>query len=77
MKDNYPPGAANDIRAPYNEPLDSEHKRFVSVTISYYDVAYLPVDASEEEVHKELRNKIYNNIFPDKFDIDEFIALDE
>ena len=35
--DNLPLGAANHPDAPFNEPLNTEHKRFVSVTISYYD----------------------------------------
>ena len=77
MLDNYPPGAANDSRAPYNEPLNAEHKRFVSVTISYYDKVYLPEDATEEQIKEELRDRIYNNVFPNEFNIDEFIVLDD
>ena len=77
MIDNLPIGAANDSRAPYNEPLNVEHKRFVSVTISYYDKVYLPEDTSEEKIKEEIRDKIYNNIFPDEFDIDELVVLND
>ena len=35
MQDNYPIGAKDNPSAPYNEPLDVEHERFVSVTISF------------------------------------------
>ena len=35
--DNLPLGAANNPNAPFNEPLNIEHKSFVSVNISYYD----------------------------------------
>lgn len=77
MCDNYPPGAANNPNAPYNEPLNKEHKRFVSVTISYYDSAYLPEDATEEQIRDELFHHVYDSKFPDKFDIDEFVMIDD
>ena len=77
MIDNLPIGAANDSRAPYNEPLNTEHKRFVSVTISYYDSAYLPEDATEEQIREELRKHVEDADFPKCFDIDEFIILDD
>ena len=32
--DNYPPGAANDPTAPYNEPLAEPYKVLVSITLS-------------------------------------------
>ena len=47
------------------------------MTISYYDKVYLPEDTSEEQIKEELRNKICNNVFPNEFDIDEFIVLDD
>ena len=75
--DNYPPGAADDSNAPYNEPLDTTHKRFVSVTISYYDEVQLSKDASEEQIREALRDHVYNGKFPDKFDIDEFVVIDD
>lgn len=74
---NYPLGAKDDPNAPYNEPLNKEHKRFVSVTISFYDTAYLPEDATEEQIKDELFSHIYNSKIPKEFDIDEFIILDE
>ena len=77
MIDNLPIGAANDSRAPYTEPLNIEHKRFVSVTISYYDKVYLPKDASEEQIREELRKHVEDNEFPECFDIDEFVVIDD
>lgn len=75
--DNYPVGAANDINAPYNEPLNVEHKRFVSVTISYYDKVYLPKNATEAQIKEELRKHVKDADFPECFNIDEFIILDD
>ena len=75
--DNYPPGAANDMNAPYNEPLNVEHKRFVSVTISYYDKVYLPKDATEAQIREELRKHVEDADFPKCFDIDEFVVIDD
>ena len=34
MMDNYPPGAANDPRAPYNQPQDEEVEVMVTQTLS-------------------------------------------
>lgn len=77
MLDNYPIGAANNPSAPYNEPLNKEHKRLVSVTISYYDTAYLPEDATEQQIKDELYNHVYNSNIPKEYDIDEFVIIEE
>ena len=35
MSDNYPPGAANDPRAPYNQPLDEDEEIALLQAIYY------------------------------------------
>lgn len=55
--DNLPLGASNDPMAPFNEPLDVKHKRFVSVTISYYDEVELPPDAEEEQINEAFHKR--------------------
>ena len=35
MKDNYPPGAANDPEAPYNQPLDEDEELALLQAIYY------------------------------------------
>jgi predicted RNA binding protein YcfA (HicA-like mRNA interferase family) len=75
--DNLPLGASNDPRAPFNEPLDVKHKRFVSVTISYYDEVELPPDAGEEQIKEALEDKVRRQDFPKKVDFDEIVILEE
>jgi hypothetical protein len=72
-----PAGATHDTRAPYNEPLDVKHKRFVSVSISYYDEVELPPDATEEQIRDAFRQKVSDGKFPKEFDIDEVVVLEE
>ena len=75
--DNLPLGASNDPMAPFNEPLDVKHKRFVSVTISYYDEVELPPDAEEEQIKEALEDKVRRQDFPKKVDFDEIVILEE
>ena len=75
--DNLPLGAANHPDAPYNEPLDVKHKRFVSASISYYDEVELPPDATEEQIRDAFRQKVSDGKFPKEFDIDEVVVLDD
>lgn len=75
--DNLPLGTSNDPMAPFNEPLDVKHKRFVSVTISYYDEVELPPDAEEEQINKAFHKKVEDAEFPKEFDIDEVVVLEE
>ena len=75
--DNLPLGASNDPRAPFNEPLDVKHKRFVSVTISYYDEVELPPDAEEEQIKEAFHKKVEGAEFPKEFDIDEVVVIDD
>lgn len=44
MYDNYPPGAANDPNAPYNEPLIPERDFDVEVTITMSKVVTITTD---------------------------------
>lgn len=75
--DNAPLGADEDPRAPWNAPLDVRHKRFVSVTISYYDEVGLPPDAEEEQIKEALEEKVRRQDFPKEVDFDEIVILEE
>lgn len=74
---NAPLGADEDPRAPWNAPLDVKHKRFVSVTISYYDEVELPPDAEEEQINEAFHKKVEDAEFPKEFDIDEVVVIDD
>jgi len=74
---NAPLGADEDPRAPWRQPLDVKHKRFVSVTISYYDEVELPPDATEEQIRDAFRQKVSDGKFPKEFDIDEVVVLND
>lgn len=74
---NVPLGANEDPRAPWNAPLDVKHKRFVSVTISYYDEVELPPDAEEEQIKEAFHKKVEDAEFPKEFDIDEVVVIDD
>ena len=54
---DYPVGS-DTSDAPWNQPLDVKHKRFVSVTISYYDEVELRPDAEEERSKEALEEKV-------------------
>lgn len=77
FSDNLPAGSENDPRAIFNEPLDVKYKRFVSVTLSYYDEVELPPDTEEEQIKEALEEKIRKRNFPKKVDFDEIIILEE
>ena len=74
---NAPLGADEDPRAPWNQSLDVKHRRFVSVTISYYDEVELPPDAEEEQINEAFEEKVRQQDFPKKVDFDEIVILDE
>lgn len=74
---NAPLGADGDPKAPWNQPLDVKHKRFVSVTISYYDEVELPPDAEEEQIKEAFHKKVEDAEFPKEFDIDEVVVIDD
>lgn len=75
--DNYPIGAADDKAAPYNEPLNVVHHKFVSLTISFYTNIWGSPDMTEEQIEEYIRKEIKDNMFPKKFDIDELVVIDE
>lgn len=75
--DNLLLGASNDPMAPFNEPLDVKYRRFVSVTISYYDEVELPPDAGEEQINEAFHKKVEDAGFPKEFDIDEVVVIDD
>ena len=74
---NAPLGADEDPIAPWNQSLDVKHRRFVSVTISYYDEVELSPDAEEEQIKEALEEKVRRQDFPKKVDFDEIVILDE
>lgn len=57
MQDNYPIGAKDNPSAPYNEPLDVEHKRYVSVTISFVLSEDASPDAFEDIINSLIEKK--------------------
>lgn len=75
--DNLPLGAANHPDAPFNEPLNTEYKRFVSVTISYYDTLELPLDSTGRQIEEAFIDKANSGKFPKEFNVDEIVVLDE
>ena len=75
--DNLPLGAANHPDAPFNEPLNTEHKRFVSVTISYYDTVEAPVNSSDDFIEKSFYKKVFDGDIPKEFDIDEVVDSED
>lgn len=68
---NYPPGAANDPNAPYNEPLTKYAKIRAEVTVDIGTMVDVFVEVDEdgypdmenlrEDVIEALRNKFINN----------------
>lgn len=75
--DNLPLGAENNPNAPFNEPLNVSHTRFVSVTISYYDTIEAPVNSSDDFIEKSFYKKVFDRDIPKEFDIDEVIVLND
>ena len=65
---NYPPGAANDPTAPYNEPLAEPYQVLVSITLSKeFTVDVLKtedrdVDESDVRLEKFLPDEILNAV---------------
>lgn len=57
MQDNYPIGAKDNPLAPYNESLDVEHQRYVSVTISFVLSEDASPDAFEDIINSLIEEK--------------------
>lgn len=72
-----PAGAADDPKAPFNEPLDVEHRRFVSVCISYYDTVEASPDATPGYIDYLFRKKVEDGEFPKEFSINDFVTVDD
>ncbi len=53
MLDNYPPGAANDPRAPYNEPLPKEE--VLNFELNAKGKVFIQYN-SEEELEERIKN---------------------
>lgn len=76
FNDNIPVGA--DVKeAPWNEPLNIKHRRYVSLIISFDTEVEGPPDMREECIKESIERNIKGGIFPDKFDIDELVILKE
>lgn len=74
---NNAPLGSDTPNAPWNQSLDVKHRRFVSVTISYYDEVELSPDAEEEQIKEALEEKVRRQDFPKKVDFDEIVILEE
>lgn len=75
--DNIPLGAQYDTNAPFNEPLNVKHKRFVSASISYYDEVELPPDAEDKQIEEAIIEKVKRLDFPKKVDFDEVLVIND
>lgn len=77
LSDNLPAGCGDSPDAPWNESLPIKHRRFVSLTISYYtDVEGSP-DISDKQIEETIREDVKNGRIPNKFDIDELVILND
>lgn len=75
--DNLPIGAEDNPDAPFNEPLNVEHKRFVSLSISFYHTIDGNPDMSESDINLAVREWISSWQIPKQFDIDELVIMEE
>ncbi len=74
--DNYPVGAANDPRAPYNQPLSSKVRAEVGVELGLFvDIEANSEDEIEDKIKEFVRTKFsskdieVNNIIIYQYDI--------
>lgn len=74
---NAPLGADEDPQAPWNQPLNVKHRRFVSVILAYYDEVELPPDIEEEQIKEALKEKVRKQDFPKDVDLIDILILDE
>lgn len=74
---DYPLGTEYNSKAPWNEPEDIKHTRFVSVTISYYTTVMAPKDADDESIENAIIKDVYDGNFPSVFNVDECFILNE
>ncbi len=64
--DNYPAGAFNDSRAPYNEPLSKSHKVEVGVELG----TILEIDTADEELSENEKRSLVVEKIIEKLHID-------
>lgn len=78
MGDNYPLGAKDDEKAPYNEPLDVPHKRYCSLTISFDHTIKANPNVTEEELKELFIKDIISRNFniPKEYYIDDFEIME-
>lgn len=66
--DNYPPGAANDPKAPYNKPLPIRVRAEVGVELGLFTDVEIP-ENTEKEVKEAVENAIYSRFKSDDVEI--------
>lgn len=72
---NVPLGSDEDKRAPWNQPSNVKHRRFVSVTMSYYDEVELSPDTEDVYIEEAIIDKVKRQDFPREVDFDEIVIL--
>ena len=72
---NLPLGAEVDSDAPFNEPLNKNKTRFVSLSMSFYINLSLNPDITESEIKGKVEDYIKSWSIPVKFDIDELVVI--
>ena len=84
MLDNYPPGAANDPNAPYNQDPGQEYTRTVSLTVSFDFTTEGPSGADDDTVAEWIDDEVRDILKHSKlkevsedFGIDELEVIDE
>ena len=80
MLDNYPPGAANDPNAPYNQVSDIEYTKTVSVVLSFDITVEGPPGADdsilEDWIYDEIKDVAKKRSDIDNFSIDELEIIE-
>lgn len=77
--DNLPAGAANDLRAPYNQELDEEVEVLISVTYSKSMSVLVPKGTSEAELKKFVEEAVFkpHEALGGTWTVDEFEVIKE
>ena len=76
---NYPMGAKDDPRAPYNEPLNEDVDFNVSVICDITKTISMPNDGSgdDNEVKYKLSNEVREELEKQNFNVSEIIVIKE
>ena len=76
---NYPPMSQDEWdNAPFNEPMDDNFTRTVSISLSFDYTTTLPINADEERIKEQIEGevrKIFNK-FNKENELDDF-GIDE